>query len=183
VTKDVNVGDLGSGSDFTPFLQHLGVPSTDIGSGGPYGVYHSVFDNFAWFTKFGDPTFVYEQEMARVYGIETMRIASADVLPFDYEEYGKEIAVYLQNAEKKAKESFGAQAPSFADALKAASRMEKAGAELLKVQTSMKGDPAKLNQTLMGTERAFLSDGEHPLLAVTAPAPGERVVPLPREPR
>ena len=159
VKQDVHVGDLGSGSDFTPFLQHLAVPSGDIGSTGPYGVYHSVFDNFAWFTKFGDPTFVYEQEMARVYGIETMRIASADVLPFDYEEYGKEIAVYLQNAEKKAKESFGAQAPSFADALKAASRMEKAGAELLKVQTSMKGDPAKLNQTLMGTERAFLSDG------------------------
>ena len=77
MNKDVNVGDLGSGSDFTPFLQHLGVPSTDIGSGGPYGVYHSVFDNFAWFTKFGDPTFVYEQQMARVYGLQSIRMASA----------------------------------------------------------------------------------------------------------
>ena len=47
--EEVHVGDLGSGSDFTPFLQHIGVPSTDIGSEGPYGVYHSVFDNFAWF--------------------------------------------------------------------------------------------------------------------------------------
>ncbi len=79
VRKDVNVGDLGSGSDFTPFLQHLGVPSSDIGSGGPYGVYHSVFDNFAWFTKFGDPTFVYEQQMARVYGLQLIRMASQDV--------------------------------------------------------------------------------------------------------
>ena len=67
--QDVHVGDLGSGSDYTAFLQHLGVPSADIGSRGPYGVYHSAFDNFAWFTKFGDPTFVYEQEMARVYGL------------------------------------------------------------------------------------------------------------------
>ena len=48
--EEIHVGDLGSGSDFTPFFQHVGVPSTDIGSEGPYGVYHSVFDNFAWFT-------------------------------------------------------------------------------------------------------------------------------------
>src|SRR5581483_8841663 len=60
---DVPVGDLGSGSDYTVFLQHLGIPSTDIGSTGPYGVYHSVFDNFNWFKKFGDPKFVYEQQM------------------------------------------------------------------------------------------------------------------------
>jgi len=65
---EVPVGDLGSGSDFTPFLQHVGVPSTDIGSGGPYGVYHSTFDDFAWFTLNADPKFVYLQEMARVFG-------------------------------------------------------------------------------------------------------------------
>ncbi len=63
--EDVHGGDLGSGSDFTPFLQHVGVPSTDVGSGGPYGVYHSVFDNYAWFTQNADPKFVYLQEMAR----------------------------------------------------------------------------------------------------------------------
>ena len=63
--EDVHVGDLGSGSDYTPFIQHLGVPSTDIGSEGPYGVYHSAFDNYNWFVKFADPTFVYEQQQAR----------------------------------------------------------------------------------------------------------------------
>src|ERR1035437_640418 len=66
--EDVRVGDLGSGSDFTPFLQHIGVPSTDIGSGGPYGVYHSVFDNFAWFTLNADPQLVYLHAIARVCG-------------------------------------------------------------------------------------------------------------------
>jgi N-acetylated-alpha-linked acidic dipeptidase len=159
VTKDVNVGDLGSGSDFTPFLQHLGVPSTDIGSGGPYGVYHSVFDNFAWFTKFGDPTFVYEQQMARVYGLQLIRMASEDVLPFDFETYAKEIAEYLKAAENKSKDTFGAKSPSFADAQQAASRFEKAGAQMLQAESTLKGDTAKANDAIRNTERAFLIDG------------------------
>src|SRR6202522_2369861 len=57
IKSDVSVGDLGSGSDYSAFQQHLGVPSSDITSSGAYGVYHSVFDNFAWFKKFGDPDF------------------------------------------------------------------------------------------------------------------------------
>ena len=68
--EEVRVGDLGSGSDFTPFFQHAGVPSTDISSGGPYGVYHSAFDNYAWFTHNADPNFVYLQQMARVLGLD-----------------------------------------------------------------------------------------------------------------
>jgi len=108
---DVPVGDLGSGSDYSAFQQHLGVPSTDISSTGPYGVYHSVFDNFAWFKKFGDPDFVYAQQMARVFGLEALRMADADVLPYDYDEYGKEIAVYVDAARKRVESKFGARAP------------------------------------------------------------------------
>jgi N-acetylated-alpha-linked acidic dipeptidase len=175
VRKDVNVGDLGSGSDFTPFLQHLGVPSTDIGSGGPYGVYHSVFDNFAWFTKFGDPTFVYEQQMARVYGLELIRMASEDMLPFDYEDYGKEIGAYVKAAEQKSKDTFGAKSPSFEDAIKAASRLEAAGGKMMQSQTTAKGNPDKVNQALIGTERAFLIDGlpDRPWYKHAIYAPGE----------
>jgi N-acetylated-alpha-linked acidic dipeptidase len=99
----VRIGDLGSGSDYTPFLQHLGVPSTDIGSDGPYGVYHSVFDNYAWFTKFADPTFVYEQQQARVFGLEVLHMADADVLPYDYLTYAQEISEYIDAAAAKAK--------------------------------------------------------------------------------
>jgi N-acetylated-alpha-linked acidic dipeptidase len=159
VKQDINVGDLGSGSDFTPFLQHLGVPSTDIGSHGPYGVYHSVFDNFAWFTKFGDPTFVYEREMAQVFGIQAVRMADADVLPFDYQEYAKEITSYLKTAEEKSKETFAAQSPSFAAANQAAQRMEKAGAQMLKAQANASSDAATVNTALLHTERAFVIDG------------------------
>ena len=84
---EVTIGTLGSGSDYTPFLQHLGIPSTDITSDGPYGVYHSVFDNYNWFTKFADPTFAYLQQQARVFGLEVLHMADADVLPYDYRLY------------------------------------------------------------------------------------------------
>ena len=159
---DVPVGDLGSGSDYTPFLQHLGVPSTDISSGGPYGVYHSVFDNFAWFTKFADPTFMYEQQMARVFGVETLRMADADVLPFDYEEYGKEAEAYVDGAKKRAATEFGAQAPNFTDAVEAAKHFEQAGAKILSRQQKRADDPSKLNRALQDAERALLIPGGLP---------------------
>ncbi len=158
-----------------PFLQHLGVPSADIGSHGPYGVYHSAFDDFAWFTKFGDPTFVYEQQMARVYGLEAIRMASADVLPFNYQDYGKEIEEYLKAAEPKAKKVFGEKSPSFAEATKAAMRLENAGASMLKLQNSAHGDPGGMNLILRNTERAFLIDGlpDRPWFKHAIYAPGE----------
>ena len=125
------MGDLGSGSDYTVFLQHLGVPATDITSNGPYGVYHSAFDNFTWFKRFADPDFLYEQQMARVFGIEVLRMADADVLPYDYEEYGKEVMAYLDTARKKADTEFGAEQVVFLDAVQAARRFEQAGAKIL----------------------------------------------------
>ena len=174
-STDVPVGDLGGGSDYTAFLQHLGIPSADIGSKGPYGVYHSAFDDFAWFTKFGDPTFVYEQEMARIYGLEAIRMASTDVLPLNYEDYGKEIIEYVKAAEQRAKTTFGEQAPSFEDVMKAAGRLQKAGADLMKLQGRSMGDPGVLNLVLRNTERAFLIDGlpDRPWFKHAIYAPGE----------
>ncbi len=176
VTKDVHVGDLGSGSDYTAFLQHLGVPSVDMGSKGPYGVYHSAFDNFEYFTKFTDPTFVYEQEMARVYGLAVMRMASTEVLPMNYEEYGKEISEYLKAADTKSKAAFGSQAPSFADAQSAATRITNAGASLMKMQSDFKGDAGLVNLILRNTERMFLIEPglpDRPWFKHAIYAPGE----------
>jgi N-acetylated-alpha-linked acidic dipeptidase len=86
-------------------------------------------------------------------------MASEDVLPFDYEAYGKEIVQYVNAAEGKSKEAFGAKSPSFADAQAAAARLEKAGAQMLQAESAMKGDSKKMNAALIGTERAFLIDG------------------------
>ena len=154
--SDVPVGDLGSGSDYSAFQQHLGVPSTDVTSSGPYGVYHSVFDNFAWFKKFGDPDFVYEQQMARVFGLEALRMADADVLPYDYEEYGKEVSAYLEAAGKRAESKFGEHALDFSAVTAAAKHFQEAGAKILSKQKNPPRDPARLNQSLRGAERALL---------------------------
>ncbi|MGA7926468.1 MAG: M28 family metallopeptidase [Candidatus Sulfotelmatobacter sp.] len=153
---DVPVGDLGSGSDYSAFQQHLGVPSTDIGSTGPYGVYHSVFDNFAWFKKFGDPDFVYEQQMARVFGLEALRMADADVLPYDYDKYGKEISAYLATAKKRAVDKLGDRAPDLNAATAAAKHFQEAGAKVLSKQKNPPRDAARLNQALRNAERALL---------------------------
>ncbi len=152
----VSIANLGSGSDYSVFLQHLGVPATDISSSGPYGVYHSAFDDFQWFTKFADPDFAYEQEMAGFFGLQAIRMADADVLPYNYAEYGKAILSYLKAAQKKADASFGAQTPSFADAFAAANRFEQAGEAILERQSALPPNPATLNRTLLATERALL---------------------------
>jgi N-acetylated-alpha-linked acidic dipeptidase len=162
---EVRVGDLGSGSDYSAFLQHLGIPSTDIGSGGPYGVYHSVFDNYAWFVKFADPTFVYEQQMARVFGLEVLRMAQADALPFDYETYGAEVRKHLEAAQRRAQDlgwlAVGAKPrPNFDDSLKAADRLAAAGREVR--QATAAATPAQLlriNAAQMQAERAMLGRG------------------------
>jgi N-acetylated-alpha-linked acidic dipeptidase len=155
VKSDVPVGDLGSGSDYTAFLQHLGVPSSDISSSGPYGVYHSVFDNFNWFKKFGDPDFVYEQEMARILGLEAVRMADADVLPYDYEEYGKEVVAYLDAAQKRAANKFGVHSIDFNAVDAAAHHFESAGVKILAKQRNPPQDASRLNQALLNAERAL----------------------------
>jgi N-acetylated-alpha-linked acidic dipeptidase len=156
VQTDVPVGDLGSGSDYTAFLQHTGVPSADIGSSGPYGVYHSTFDDFAWFKKFGDPDFTYEQQMARVFGLLALRMAEADVLPFDYEEYGKEIAAYLDAAKKRADDKLNDRALDFKPVMAAAKHFQDAGAKILAKQRGVPRDAVRLNDALIKTERALL---------------------------
>ena len=154
-THEVRVGDLGSGSDFTPFLQHTGVPSTDIGSGGPYGVYHSVFDNYNWFIKNADPSFVYEQEMARVFGLEVLHMADADVLPYDYEAYGRSIAGYIAASEARAKSAGLSLDTAALNA--AATRFSAAGSAVHAKQATGTGDAVTLNTALRSAEDALLN--------------------------
>ncbi|MEP6995166.1 MAG: M28 family metallopeptidase [Acidobacteriota bacterium] len=93
---ELPVAILGSGSDYTVFFNHLGVPSTDLVFDGPYGVYHSVYDTYQWMATQGDPGFRYHAGMARYAGLLALRFANADVLPLDGSAYGKEIARYAE---------------------------------------------------------------------------------------
>ena len=103
-TEDPPVLVLGSGSDYTVFLNHLGVPSMDLTFDGPYGVYHTAYDSHAWMSRFGDPDFAYHAAMARLWGVMALRLANADVLPFDYAAYGRDLLVYLDDVAKVAQE-------------------------------------------------------------------------------
>jgi N-acetylated-alpha-linked acidic dipeptidase len=173
--EEVHVGDLGSGSDFTPFLQHIGVPSTDIGTTGPYGVYHSVFDNLAWYTKNADPNFLYLQEMARLFGLEALRMADADVLPYDYVAYAHEIETYLDAAKRRAADE-GLNSLDFAPAEAAAARFDSAAQKAHQRQIAPSGDLGKLNINLRETEAAFISEAglpNRPWYRHTIYAPGE----------
>jgi N-acetylated-alpha-linked acidic dipeptidase len=174
-SEEVHMGDLGSGSDFTPFLQHVGVPSTDIGSGGPYGVYHSTFDDFAWYTQIADPHFVYLQEMARVFGLEALRMADADVLPYDYVAYAREISAYIGAAKRKAGDA-GSRSLDFAPAEAAAGRLAAAAQKAHALETAATGDLARLNDVLRQTEASFIwQEGlpNRPWYRHTIYAPGE----------
>ena len=173
--NQVHVGDLGSGSDYTPFLQHAGVPSTDIGSDGPYGVYHSTFDDFAWYTKNADPHFEYLQEMARVLGLEAVRMADTDVLPYDYIAYAREISGYLEAAKTKARET-GLESLDFTPAETAAAHLTEAAQRTHALEASPSGDLARLNGILRQTEAALLSEAglpNRPWYRHTIYAPGE----------
>jgi len=172
---EVHVSDLGSGSDFTPFLQHAGVPSTDVGSGGPYGVYHSVFDNYAWFTLNADPHFVYLQQMARVLGVEALRMADTDVLPYDYEAYAREVKAYIDSAKRKAED---AKLPGldFGPALAADAKFAAAAEHAHKLQLNPPADLAQFNATLRAAETALVSQAglpNRPWYKHTIYAPGE----------
>jgi N-acetylated-alpha-linked acidic dipeptidase len=173
--EEIQLGDLGSGSDFTAFLQHIGVPATDIGSEGPYGVYHSAFDNYKWFTENADPHFLYLQEMARVFGLEALRMADADVLPYNYVAYGRSIRSYIDAAKQKAV-SQGLDGLDFAPAEAAASRLSAAAERVHGRQVAASGDLAKLNLILRQTETALISEQglpNRPWFRHTIYAPGE----------
>src|SRR5579862_2258557 len=83
---------IGSGSDFTVFLNHLCRPTVELTFEGPYGVYHSAYDDFFWMNHFGDPGYRYHTLMTQYWGTLALRLAGADILPFDFAAYGRDIA-------------------------------------------------------------------------------------------
>ena len=86
-TLEPQMGDPGGGSDFAGFYNHLGIPIADWGFGGPQGVYHSAYDSYHWMSKFGDPNFEVHTTAARIGAAMLLRIANADILPYDYVEF------------------------------------------------------------------------------------------------
>ena len=87
---------IGSGSDHTVFLNYLGIPTMLLQFDGPYGVYHSMYDDFYWINHFGDPGYRYHTLMTQLWGVLSLRLADSDVLPYDFVSYGGEIRKYVR---------------------------------------------------------------------------------------
>ena len=95
---DLRIPALGSGSDYTAFLQHDGVASLNIGFGGEDGggIYHSIYDDFYWYTHFSDTDFVYGRALAQTGGTAVMRLADADLLPFEFGNFADTVQTYVK---------------------------------------------------------------------------------------
>ena len=99
---DANLADtrIGSGSDHTVFLNFVGMPVLGLQFDGPYGVYHSAYDDFFWMNHFGDPGYRYHTLMTQLWGVLALRLANADLLPFDFASYADNIRQFVNELEK-----------------------------------------------------------------------------------
>lgn len=92
---------IGSGSDHTVFLNHLGIPTVGLSFDGAYGVYHSMYDNHYWMSHFGDPGFKYHNVISQFWGVLGLRLANAEILPFDFTFLGKQLRTWVKEIEQK----------------------------------------------------------------------------------
>src|SRR5580658_7327735 len=99
---DSNLADtrIGSGSDHTVFLNFVGMPVLGLQFDGPYGVYHSAYDDFFWMNHFGDPGYRYHTLMSQLWGVLALRLANADLLPFDFASYASNIRQFVNELQK-----------------------------------------------------------------------------------
>lgn len=104
--RDVRIGALGDGSDFTAFMDHAGISVLNIGYGGENDAdsYHSIYDDFSWYTKFVDTDFSYGRALAQTGGTAVMRLADADLIPYEYNAEAETIGRYVKELEKLLKD-------------------------------------------------------------------------------
>jgi len=159
------MGDPGGGSDFAPFYNHLGIPIAEWGFGGSGGVYHSQYDDYNWMSKFGDPGFVYHAAAARIAAGMVLRLANADVLPYDYVEFAQTMRRYLPAIDSAFTRRHWSTTPATSDLRSALDRMEETAAGFATARdaalaTGVTRDAlAETNRALLRVERA-LTRGE-----------------------
>jgi N-acetylated-alpha-linked acidic dipeptidase len=170
------LGPLGSGSDYTVFLDHLGIASMSFSFTGSYGVYHSTLDNFFWMKNFGDPEFLYHIVAARLYGLLAMRLGTAEVVPMRYVPYATALEHYSDELRRQAvmerRKAVGAEKPpeqpplnpDFQPLLGALSEFRSSAANLdqalVTLQSRDGSSPATLapiNDAVIGVERKLLT--------------------------
>jgi N-acetylated-alpha-linked acidic dipeptidase len=151
------MGDPGGGSDFAGFYNHLGIPIVDWGFGGPQGVYHSAYDSYHWMSKFGDPTFDVHASVARIGAAMLLRIANAEILPYDYLEFARTMRRFASQvdqaiADKRWNVSSGGLSAAITRMENAAVAFNTARDRALTAQL-VPGTAKQVNASLLETER------------------------------
>jgi len=155
---------LGSGSDYTVFLNFLGIPVVGMDFDGPYGVYHSVYDDYYWMTHFGDPGFKYMTAMSEVWGRLAMRLANADFYPLDFTLYARRVGQFIDTlatepglagqldfaAVRAAKERWTAASAALETALATTISAPNSGTRTARLR--------EVNEAMRSVEQRFLAD-------------------------
>ncbi len=159
-SAEPSMGDPGGGSDFAGFYNHLGIPIAEWGFGGPGGVYHSQYDSYDWMRRFGDTSFVYHATAARIAAAMILRLADADVLPYDYEEFARSVRRYLPGLTRQAaQQGWNVSLAPLATAIDAMER--EAAAFAVARDSTVRRTPLpretslRVNGALLGVERAL----------------------------
>jgi len=162
-SEEPALGDLGGGSDHVAFYTHAGVPSGALSSGNPGGVYHSNYDNFAWFERFGDTDFVFGPMVARANGVLALRFANADVLPYDVERYPTDVRAHVQTLYDVARDR--RLGVDLSNLLASTDDLEDAARDLADARRGWTAAgpvsaaaAARVNRALIGLEKAWLND-------------------------
>lgn len=156
-TPEPPLGNLGGGSDHIAFYAYVGIPSLGGGSGG-HSIYHSNYDNFAYYERFGDPTFKMGPMVEQVFGTMALRLANADVIPYDLSRYGTDLRTHFEGLQKLVSAYDKSSAPYSFDALiKAADELKKVGEECETALKTANGKNIKtINKELLTLERQWI---------------------------
>ncbi len=161
--EEPGLGNLGGGSDHVGFYTHAGVPSGALSSGNPGGVYHSNYDNFAWYERFGDSEFIYGPMIARADGILALRFANADILPYDVVRYATDTRTHVETLYSVARDR--GLTVDFSRLVASTQELDDAAAALVAARErwieSGTVEPARAeaaNRALIGLEKAWLND-------------------------
>ena len=160
LAEDFVQNRLGGGSDYTVFLNHLGVPVLALSFEGPYGVYHSSYDTHEWVARIGDPGFRYHAALVQLWGVIALRLAEADVVPLDYAPYARRIDEFTREIGRTA-QGHPSQQAALADIHEAADGLLHAAVRFnqLRAKVLVDSDDAqleRLNRQLQSVERALL---------------------------
>ncbi|HCW08848.1 MAG TPA: glutamate carboxypeptidase [Cytophagales bacterium] len=155
--KEPPLGNLGGGSDHIGFYMHVGIPSGGAGTGGPT-IYHSNHDSFSFYERFADPSFKMGPLVERVFGIMSLRLANADIIPYNIERYGTDLRTHFESLQKLTKTYDRSENVfSFDALLKASDDLKKVSADAeVALKTANESNKKLINAELLSLERLWI---------------------------